>query len=269
VVTVDDIRAIVAGLPRAYEVVVADRVKFRVGRLVFAALSRDETLLGFGYPKQERAQLVAGDPARFVMPARSDERYNWVQARMAALDVELLDELVSEAWAMCVPKGVAAQYFSDRTGRESTMPAPTELLGTWQLRRRLVDRRAARFGHVHGRLELTVAGAVVRWRESGELAWGGGVFEVSRELHIVPAASGWQVRFADGRPFHRWRPGHVVEHVCRADRYRGLVDVDPECNRLRVLWDVTGPGKEQRIVTRCVRSLSREAPGRGGAACPA
>jgi hypothetical protein len=111
VVTVEDIRAIVAELPRAYEVVVADRIKFRVGRLVFAALSRDETLLGFGFPKEERADLVAADPERFLMPIRSDERYNWVQARMAALDPDLLRELVVDAWAMCVPKKVSAAYY--------------------------------------------------------------------------------------------------------------------------------------------------------------
>src|SRR4051794_3947150 len=76
-VTVEDVRAIVAPLPRAYEVVVADRVKFRVGRLVFASLSRDETLLGFGYPKLERDALIAADPERFLPPVPSDERYNW------------------------------------------------------------------------------------------------------------------------------------------------------------------------------------------------
>jgi hypothetical protein len=110
VVTVDDIRAVTADLPRAYEVVVGDRIKFRVGRLVFASLSRDETLLGFGFPKDERADLVANDPERYLMPVRSDERYNWVRARMAALDVDLLRELVTEAWTMCVPKRVAAQH---------------------------------------------------------------------------------------------------------------------------------------------------------------
>jgi hypothetical protein len=46
------------------------------------------------------------------MPLRSDERYNWVRARMAALDADLLRELVTDAWAMCVPKRVAAEYFA-------------------------------------------------------------------------------------------------------------------------------------------------------------
>ena len=40
-VTVDDVRAVAAPLPRAYEVVVRDRVKFRVGRIVWLAFSRD------------------------------------------------------------------------------------------------------------------------------------------------------------------------------------------------------------------------------------
>ena len=36
-VTVDDVRAFVAPLPRSYEVLVRDRVKFRVGQIVYVA----------------------------------------------------------------------------------------------------------------------------------------------------------------------------------------------------------------------------------------
>ena len=110
--TVDDVREIALSLPRAYEALVRDQVKFRVGRIVFVSLSRDETLMGFGFPKEERAALVANNPDTFVMPVKSDERYNWVRARLAALDVRHLRELVTDAWAMCVPKGVARAYFS-------------------------------------------------------------------------------------------------------------------------------------------------------------
>ncbi len=110
-VTADDVREIALSLPRAYEALVRDQVKFRVGRIVFVALSRDETLMGFGFPKDERAALVANDPGTFVMPVKSDERYNWVRARLAALDVRQLRELITDAWAMCVPKGVARAYF--------------------------------------------------------------------------------------------------------------------------------------------------------------
>ena len=106
-ITVDDIREITRGLPRSYEVVVRDRIKFRVGQIVYLALSRDETIMGFGYPKEERAALVASDPGKFLMPSESDMRFHWVQARLAALDHDELRELVVEAWRMCVPKKIS------------------------------------------------------------------------------------------------------------------------------------------------------------------
>ena len=107
-------RRICAPLPRSYEVIVRDRLKFRVGRLVYASLSRDETLLGFGYPKLERVALVDNDPEKFLMPVPSDERYNWVRLRLAAVDVDELAELLVDAWRMCVPKRVAAEYLGSR-----------------------------------------------------------------------------------------------------------------------------------------------------------
>jgi hypothetical protein len=109
-VTADDVRRIATPLPRTAEALVRDRVKFRVGRIVYLALSRDETLLGFGFPKEERAALVASDPETFLMPIPSDERYNWVQVRLAAIDDEQLRELIVDAWQMVVPKRVAAEY---------------------------------------------------------------------------------------------------------------------------------------------------------------
>lgn len=108
--TIEDVRRIVEPLPRAYEVLVGDRVKFRVGRIVFASLSPDESLLGFGFPREERAALVAGDPDKFLMPVKSDERYQWVRLRLAAVDADELAELLLDAWRMCVPKRVAAEY---------------------------------------------------------------------------------------------------------------------------------------------------------------
>ena len=106
--TVDDVRAFALTLPRSYEVLVRDRVKFRVGRLVFVAFSRDETEMGFGFPRDERAALVASEPDKFLLPAPSDMRYQWVVVRLAAIDVDEMRELVLDAWRMCVPKKVSA-----------------------------------------------------------------------------------------------------------------------------------------------------------------
>jgi hypothetical protein len=109
-VTIDDARAVASTLPRSYEAVVRDRVKFRVGRIVFVAFSRDESIMGFAFPKEEREALVAAEPGKFLMPRPSDLRYNWVDVRLDAIDHDELRELVVEAWRMCVPKSVGAAY---------------------------------------------------------------------------------------------------------------------------------------------------------------
>ena len=44
------------------------------------------------------------------MPLPSDERYQWVRARLPALDVDELRELLVDAWCMCVPKKVRTAY---------------------------------------------------------------------------------------------------------------------------------------------------------------
>jgi hypothetical protein len=111
-VTIDDVRALASQLPRAYEVMVGDRVKFRVGRIVFLAFSRDETVMGFGFPKEEREALVASEPDKFKMPSQSDMRYHWVHVRLAAIDSAEMRELVLDAWQMVVPKSVAAPYLA-------------------------------------------------------------------------------------------------------------------------------------------------------------
>src|SRR5690348_11212602 len=108
--TARDVRRLALALPRAYEALVRDYVKFRVGRSVVLSISPDEDLRGFGFPKEQRAALAGSGPDKFLMPVRSDERYNGVRARLAALDEAELAELVVDAWRMCVPKRVAEAY---------------------------------------------------------------------------------------------------------------------------------------------------------------
>jgi len=107
-ITVDDVRRITASLPRAYEVVVRDQVKFRVGQIVFVAFSRDETVMSVGFPKEEREAMIAAEPDKFMLPRQSDMRYNWIHVRLDAIDLDEVRELVLDAWRMCVPKKVAA-----------------------------------------------------------------------------------------------------------------------------------------------------------------
>jgi hypothetical protein len=113
-VTVDDVRSLALSLPRSTEAVVQGRVKFRVGRIVYLALSRDESELGFAFPREEREWLVGTEPEKFLMPRQSDLRYNWVVVRLAAIDFDELRELVLDAWLMVVPERVAAAELEAR-----------------------------------------------------------------------------------------------------------------------------------------------------------
>ena len=97
-------------LPRSYEVFVQGRVKFRVGRIVYLAFSRAETLLGFAFPKEWRDALVETEPEKFMLPRESDLRFNWAVVRLAVIDEEEMRDLVIDAWAIVVPKSVAAAY---------------------------------------------------------------------------------------------------------------------------------------------------------------
>ena len=110
-VTVDDVRQVVRELPRSEEHLIRDRVKFRVGKIVYVAFSRDETDMGFAFPKEERDALIASEPTIFHLPRESDLRFNWVQAWLSELDPEQMTELVVEAWRMVVPKKVWNAYF--------------------------------------------------------------------------------------------------------------------------------------------------------------
>ena len=109
-VTVADVRAVALTLPRTHEAVVRGRIKFRVGQIVYVAFSRDETLMGFGFPKEEREWLVGTEPEKFMMPRESDLRFNWVVARLEAIDAEEMRDLVIDAWSLCVPKKLSAAY---------------------------------------------------------------------------------------------------------------------------------------------------------------
>nr|WP_205266755.1 MmcQ/YjbR family DNA-binding protein [Mycolicibacterium sphagni] len=97
-------------MPRAYETIVRDRITFRVGRLVFLKFSRDETVMGVGFPKEEREAIVAAEPDKFTLPPQADMRYNWIHVRLDAVDLGEVRELVIDGWKMCVPKSIAAQY---------------------------------------------------------------------------------------------------------------------------------------------------------------
>lgn len=112
-VDLTDIRAITADLPRSYEVLVRDSIKFRVGQIVYLAVAPDEQTIGIGFPREERAAALAAEPDKFLPPFPSDERFRWIRVRLDALDHDELRELVLDAWSMCVPQKVRREYFGE------------------------------------------------------------------------------------------------------------------------------------------------------------
>ena len=107
---IEDVRPLGAGLERSYQVYVRGRLKFRVKQIVYVAFSLDESVMGFAFPREERTALVQGDPHRFELPAASDLRFNWVHARLAALEPAEARELVVDAWRMVVPRKLSDAY---------------------------------------------------------------------------------------------------------------------------------------------------------------
>jgi hypothetical protein len=110
VITLSDVRDVAMTLPRTTEGLVGGRVKFRVGRIVYIAFSRDETLMGFAFPREWREAAVESEPDKFLMPTGGDLRYNWLVARLDAIDLAEMRELVVDAWSMVVPQRVIDDY---------------------------------------------------------------------------------------------------------------------------------------------------------------
>ena len=107
---IEDVRPLGSELERSYPVYVRGRFTFRVGQIVYVEFSPDESVMGFAFPKEERAALVAAEPLKFRLPRDSDLRFNWVEVVLAALDPSEARELVVDAWRMVVPKKVSAAY---------------------------------------------------------------------------------------------------------------------------------------------------------------
>lgn len=109
--TIDDVRRITAQFPRSYEGEVKRGIRFRVGRIVYAAFDNsNDRLMGVAFPKELRDGIVRGEPQKFRLPRASELRYNWIVVDLDAIDRRELEELLEDAWQMVVPKSVATAY---------------------------------------------------------------------------------------------------------------------------------------------------------------
>ncbi len=149
---------------------------------------------------------------------------------------------------------------TDRAGRAGA-PAPSAFLGRWTIRRRIADRLGgdARF---EGTASVTAAGDHWLYDEAGEMRLAdGAAFRAHRRYLWVPAAGAIEVRFDDGRPFHRIPlAGGEDSHLCVRDLYAVSYDFSawPEW---RAVWRVRGPRKDYTMTSRYA-PLAEPEPGR-------
>ena len=163
-VTIDDARLIAATLPRSYEALVRDQVRFRVGRMVYAAFYHDDTIMGFGFPRDEREALVASEPDKFLMPRPSDIRYQWVCVQLNAIDVDELRELLDRRVAHvrteeggCRLRGLTAPTGGCSEGRRATDRCPNKTrLDVAQQVPPNAGSMALRSARGYGRVELAI-----------------------------------------------------------------------------------------------------------------
>jgi hypothetical protein len=124
-VTVDDVLEYAKDFERSYVAVVHGRIKLRVKQIVYVAFSRDETMMGFGFPKEDRPALVASDPERFFMPKPTEMRFHWVETRLDRLEIDEMHEFVLDAWGMVVPKFLFRERLR-RLGYNQGLDVPKE-----------------------------------------------------------------------------------------------------------------------------------------------
>jgi hypothetical protein len=72
-------------------------------------------MMGFAFPKQWRDAALEAEPDKYVRPRPADLRYNWLVVRLAAIDREEMEDIVTEAWSMVVPQRVVDEWMASRT----------------------------------------------------------------------------------------------------------------------------------------------------------
>ena len=124
------------------------------------------------------------------------------------------------------------------------------LSGRWRLLRaiRHADGGSARFS---GTATWAPDGLGLRCVEDGTLEQDGRSFAARRETLWHASAAGIDVRFRDGRPFHRI-VGGICHHDCPPDRYELRYDFTA-WPRWSVRWRVQGPRKDYKALSRYVK----------------
>lgn len=106
-------RALALALPEAQEAPHHDRAGFRVGKKLFATLvpGGEAALIGV-QPRERLDALMADYPGVFFTEGRWKVPTGAVGVMLAAVDPDLMRELLADSWAQVAPKRAIAAFRS-------------------------------------------------------------------------------------------------------------------------------------------------------------
>ena len=128
----------------------------------------------------------------------------------------------------------------------------SDFVGSFDVSRVIEDHRAEQTSRFEGTARIAVAQSGAEYVEIGTLIMNDMRFEAERRYLWRGQGARIAVAFADGAPFHDFDPvlgGQATEHLCGEDMYRGGYDVSGWPS-WAVTWDVSGPRKDYRSITR-------------------
>ncbi|HEY7593231.1 MAG TPA: MmcQ/YjbR family DNA-binding protein [Actinophytocola sp.] len=108
-VTDDDVRRVALSLPHTTEKPSYGTPGFRVKDKLFARIREEgDVLVVWVAGEVEKQELIAAEPAKFFTIPHYDG-HPTVLVRLAAVDVDELTELLTDAWRVRAPRRVAAE----------------------------------------------------------------------------------------------------------------------------------------------------------------
>lgn len=125
--------------------------------------------------------------------------------------------------------------------------------GDWRVEREIEDVRAGRTGRFEGTASFRPAAVGLDYLEQGTLRLGDAApMTATRRYRWLDAGANIiEVRFADGRLFHRFygdEPMPAAAHDCPPDTYRVCYDF-ARWPRWKAAWRVSGPRKDYGVVS--------------------
>lgn len=111
----EDVRRICLSLPETIEQPYEGRPGFRVKRKLFARLRENPDALVVWRPEiSEKEALIASEPEKFFQIPHY-EGHPAVLVRLEAVDVEELEELLTESWTLRAPARLVSEFLAGRS----------------------------------------------------------------------------------------------------------------------------------------------------------